>query len=86
MYDMLLVLGPPLNVVMEGILFLLQEGLYSNNRWLLLKDSYSLLIEGVAKTERIQLINGYINGLMKWVKVTCCYHGYNINICYIVIR
>ena len=69
MYDMLLESGPPLHLVKESIIFLLHEGAYSRNRWLLIKDSYGLLIEGVANSENIQLNNSYINGLMKWIKV-----------------
>ena len=70
MYVVLLKLAPSLDIVEEGVVFILREGAYPRDNWNLLRDSYFLLVEGVAGDARMELINSYINGVMNWIKVS----------------
>lgn len=69
MYESLLTLGPSLDLLKEGVVYLLKEGTYSKDRWTFLKDSYLLLVEGVVKDTQKELVEIYISALMRWIKV-----------------
>ncbi len=70
MYVVLLKLAPLLDIVEEGVVFILRDGAYPRHNWNLLRDSYYLLVEGVTGDARVELINSYINGVMNWIKVS----------------
>lgn len=69
MYERLLTLGPSLDSLREGVVYLLINGTYSKERWALIKDSYLLLVEGQVKEAQEELLEIYISAIMRWVMV-----------------
>ena len=72
MYEMVLSSDPPVVLLLEGLVFLLSEGSYTQSRWAVLRNSYdTVLMKGVAlETNTDELVKAYIGGLTRWVKVS----------------
>ena len=71
MYEMVLSSDPPVDFLLEGLVFLLSEGSYTQSRWAVLRNSYdTVLMKGVAlETNTDELVKTYIGGLTRWIKV-----------------
>ena len=67
MYGMVLYSNPLVDLLLEGLMFLLSEGSYTQNRWAVLRNSYdAVLMKGVVlETNKDELVKVYIGRLTR---------------------
>ena len=71
MYEAVLSSDPPVDLLLEGLMFLLSEGSYTQTRWAVLRNSYdAVLMKGVVLETNTELVKAHIGGLTRWVKVS----------------